>query len=483
MGTWGHNSFENDWSLDWIDGLLKSKSKTPVQQAIKNATRRLGPDADVSVAAVAAAEVVAYSRGHGPRDFPDNGMMWVDERGFIASDVLASDAISALENILAESELAELWKETSDRDWKRSVKALLKRLSKPAKALSAAKKSASRLAPKEEKAAIAVIQKAGGDVHFENRKPNALEIGNKPTKKLIEAAAKLTTLHSLWLTSAILKGNNLQPLVELPNVKVVDLQQSNVDSETFKVIANFGTLEELRIRIADFPGAAPKHVSSLKNLTFFEASQTNLNNAGLAAVSNSMKLMFCDVRETRVADDGLERVANATELYSLNLGGTKLSSQGLRHLKGLKKLGELVLSETKVTHARMKHLSGLRNLEILRLDYTDLNSSCLKHLAGMSKLVSLSLTDCSIGNAGMKHLAKLLKIKYLWLGYAAITDAGLQQLAPLRKLDILYLDGTNVKGKGLEALDRWNALSTLSLSETPFSDAGCQHLVKFPKLS
>jgi len=80
------------------------------------------PDADFASNAIAAAEVIAFSRGHGSKSLPDNGAMWVEEQEYTAPKEIADLAIEALRNILAKSELKTLWEETGGKAWRKPLK-------------------------------------------------------------------------------------------------------------------------------------------------------------------------------------------------------------------------------------------------------------------------------------------------------------------------------------------------------------------------
>ena len=170
MGAWGHKSLENDQALDWIDSLVKAKAKKPISQAIRRAISIKDPDADVCNDAIAAAEVIAYSRGHGAKDLRDNLREWVEDVSFSANDDLAKQAQQALQAILEKFDLAELRREDDAQPWRRVVKRLIDRLARPSKPLPRLK-TPLRTTSADQKAAFKAIRKAGGDVYFEKRVP------------------------------------------------------------------------------------------------------------------------------------------------------------------------------------------------------------------------------------------------------------------------------------------------------------------------
>jgi|SRR6185503_18195521 len=137
MGTWGHRSFENDGALDWV-AELEVDGVDAIRDALTAITDSGGGeyiDVDDACFAVAAAEVVAAARGHGPEGLPDEIVDWLDDS---ASSVTVPDAVlarKAVARVRENSELQELWGENgSENDWDREMASLLARLAAAAAA-------------------------------------------------------------------------------------------------------------------------------------------------------------------------------------------------------------------------------------------------------------------------------------------------------------------------------------------------------------
>lgn len=127
MGAWSEGGFGNDTALDYADEVV----------ALGDLERALGPseglyDADAACEAVAAAEIIAACLGRPGPDLPDNIKEKLGEFGK-PSDALIQLSSSAVSEVSAASELAELWEEAEDGNWKEAVNDLLARLdlSKP----------------------------------------------------------------------------------------------------------------------------------------------------------------------------------------------------------------------------------------------------------------------------------------------------------------------------------------------------------------
>jgi hypothetical protein len=130
MGAWGARSFDNDDAMDFV-AELESDGSGALQDAI-NEVADLAPEdyleAPSASRAVAAAEVVAAMLGSAATDLPSAVVEWVSTAPAPDPSLRAS-ATAALQRVVANSELAELWAESGDDSWKDQQANLLERLS------------------------------------------------------------------------------------------------------------------------------------------------------------------------------------------------------------------------------------------------------------------------------------------------------------------------------------------------------------------
>ncbi len=86
-----------------------------------------------------------------------------------------------------------------------------------------------------------------------------------------------------------------------------------------------------------------------EQITWLDAKDTPLTDAGLAAVGKMKNLTRLRVEKTRISDAGLAHLARLEYLESLNLYGTEVSDAGLEHLAGLPNLRRLYAWETGIS--------------------------------------------------------------------------------------------------------------------------------------
>ena len=129
MGAWGTAAFDNDDASDWVYELEKD-GIAAIDAALKDA---LGPqelETPTDVNAIAAGEVIAAALGRPVDGLRDEIVGLANALAPSITPEHAARARTAVERVLAGSEIAELWAETEDDDeWRGLVEDLIRRLS------------------------------------------------------------------------------------------------------------------------------------------------------------------------------------------------------------------------------------------------------------------------------------------------------------------------------------------------------------------
>lgn len=113
MGAWGCGPFDNDDACDWSYQLLDGGGVEVISSALNVAPGTKAPEAAEAVAAIA---LVVASRGIFV-DLSTDMAGWLAAADSRALENLAPRAITAIDALLADSELAELWGESGDSIW------------------------------------------------------------------------------------------------------------------------------------------------------------------------------------------------------------------------------------------------------------------------------------------------------------------------------------------------------------------------------
>ena len=131
-GTWGSGSFDNDDALDWAGECVRSKGTSLISETLSAALVDGYLEAPECSAAVAAAELVAASRGKASKLLPKELSFWLEKQQKEEVAKLAPVAIKAVSRILngPKSELQELWQESKNDFpvWKSQMQSLITRL-------------------------------------------------------------------------------------------------------------------------------------------------------------------------------------------------------------------------------------------------------------------------------------------------------------------------------------------------------------------
>ncbi|MDG3007245.1 DUF4259 domain-containing protein [Paludisphaera mucosa] len=131
MGAWGHGGFENDDAADFVADLLADPTWKPVAEALNTVLDAEDDwlEAPTASVAIAAAEVVAIALGRPAAELPDGLPDWISRRE-APEPKLVEKARLAIERILQDSELKDLWEETPDSAaWHEEMESLSRRVS------------------------------------------------------------------------------------------------------------------------------------------------------------------------------------------------------------------------------------------------------------------------------------------------------------------------------------------------------------------
>ena len=118
-GAWGVGSFDNNSAADWQYQLEHSVGSVALHSAFKSVQVGGYIEVDACSAAMAAIEVVAAIKMNSFEQLPDRVREWAIFNSSVVNDSLIQNAKKSLaictdsEN----SELAQLWLESSDKDW------------------------------------------------------------------------------------------------------------------------------------------------------------------------------------------------------------------------------------------------------------------------------------------------------------------------------------------------------------------------------
>ena len=115
MGIWGYKAFENDAAVDFLAELEETSRKSALLVRCFRGVKKQNANSDVEAAAICAAEVVASALdGQTSERLSLELAGWLLSRDVVERQEWARSADTAVEGVLRQSELKELWAESDD---------------------------------------------------------------------------------------------------------------------------------------------------------------------------------------------------------------------------------------------------------------------------------------------------------------------------------------------------------------------------------
>ena len=145
-------------------------------------------------------------------------------------------------------------------------------------------------------------------------------------------------------------------------------------------------------------GDSVKKVKTLENLIYFSNlksasfNSSDLNDEGLAFLSNLSQLENLNLQDTNISDEGIKNLTKLKNLKYLRLKeNAQLTDDCVQYLIGIEALEDLQIQETSITQKGLDQLTALKNLKNIVLDVWKNNFTQEALLA-----LSEKMPDCSI---------------------------------------------------------------------------------------
>jgi hypothetical protein len=192
--------------------------------------------------------------------------------------------------------------------------------------------------------------------------------GEQATDQGIGCLKQCGSLEELYVWDASLINNDSAVLLkQIPNLKSLCLEKSNLTDEGLRQISHSAKLERLVIIDNNFSDDA---LTELKHLTKLRVLRLTSSQAVLA----------------RIGDDGLKHIAELKELESLELNDCQATEKGFKYLASLPKLRVLEIKGcynidkiaallAQFPSLKSVSISGFNNLEKAKVDFRGKNPS------------------------------------------------------------------------------------------------------------
>ena len=172
----------------------------------------------------------------------------------------------------------------------------------------------------------------------------------------LKELAGLTSLESLHLAGAGVKGPGLKELKDLKQLRWVEFGNGGVSDEALRSLRQVGLLHALAS--ASYGTGARRPASPAEVQALGLNSDKGVTDAGLKELKDFTDLEYLFLAGAGVTDAGLTELKDFKSLHTLDLSSTAVTDAGLRELKDFKGLQNLYVRETKVTEAGVKELKA-----------------------------------------------------------------------------------------------------------------------------
>ncbi len=180
-------------------------------------------------------------------------------------------------------------------------------------------------------------------------------------------------------------------LASIQSLISVELGQVTCDTRTATALAQFRSLEELKLDKFEIDQDAMSALATAPALFRLDLTDCDeLSASSVAALANMRSLKLLNISNVGLDDAAAEELGGLENLISLRLSATGLRQSGWNWLEKLKGLRELDVSETK-----------------------NVDNSVVSAIARLPKLQRLDLSATSLTDAGLIALQKVDQLKWL----------------------------------------------------------------------
>jgi len=278
----------------------------------------------------------------------------------------------------------------------------------------------------------------------------AKEIRDMGAKAVVEPDGRLSSISLYMKVDAHAKDYAL-------NAKIGD--------EWVSKLAGLPDLRSLDLENTDLRGPGLKAVGTLKTLERLNLTLCPVDDVHFDALSGLVRVKSLGLASTKVRGEGLRHLTAWTALENLNCHNAPIDDPGLAAIGRLASLTRLEIVHTRFTDAGAPGLAGLVNLERLQIGSRSATGAALAVLPSLPKLRELDVHDGMLDAEGWRHVAAVKTLKVL-RAYGGKGE-GLKELARHPELETLLLESSGVTD--ISVLETLPKLRTLTLKEPKLS--------------
>ncbi len=182
----------------------------------------------------------------------------------------------------------------------------------------------------------------------------------------------------------------------------VSLVSKKVTANDLRILGSLKSLAKLSLWGCPISDADLQQLIELTDLKTLELTRTGVTGEGLEQLSPSIENLH--LSNTKVSDSTLKAIVHFRDLKELTLANTEISDGAIDHISRLTNLEVLVLNDTYITDTSLKELKHLHKLKCLHLDFCPITDAAIQSLCELRNLKELNLTGTDISQEGLKLL-------------------------------------------------------------------------------
>ncbi|XP_050207860.1 receptor-like protein 33 [Mercurialis annua] len=253
----------------------------------------------------------------------------------------------------------------------------------------------------------------------------------------------LSSLESLYLDGCLLSGEFPVSILQLPNLKLLDL---SFNPDLTVPLPDFHSripVKSLRLRGTNLAGEIPASISNLVSLEELELSNCRLNDQLPSSVKElvhwkSFKLNNC----------------NFSREFAYSIGN-------LIHLKQITITDSIFIDQIPVSFS---NLTDLVYLDLSSNHFSPATTSSFFWIGKLTKLTSLYLHNMSLNGEIPPGISNLTQLSALFMGYNQLTGPIPPNLMNLTRLRTLRFNSNRLSGQIPSQISRLTLLLSLDLS-------------------
>ncbi|KAJ9176788.1 hypothetical protein P3X46_012066 [Hevea brasiliensis] len=287
------------------------------------------------------------------------------------------------------------------------------------------------------------------------------------SSKVPELLANFSSLESLRLSGCALQGEFPVGIFQLPNLKILDLSYNPDLKGYLPPFQLKSALKSLILSGSNFVGELPSSFGNLAYLEELDIYRCNFTGKIPYSFRNLSKLVYLDLSRNHFSPSisSFSSVGNLTKITTLRLVGLNLTGEIPSWLMNLTQLSVVNLRQNQLTGPIPSWLMNLTQLSLVNLGFNQLTGPIPSSLAKLSKLENVFFWNNQLSGQIPFQIYNLTSLCNLELSSNDLQGSIPSNVSRLKNLEGLDLHSNNLVGSvDLSAFLQLKKLRLLILS-------------------